>query len=207
MLDAMKNKEKLQRSKSETNLKSSFTKSRFHAYNKKKREQNSNNLDEVVDKNEKVAVNRAENEYTMLRVYSGTELARLSLRPKSWSPDNLIASEIFSSTGKLNLSAINYPLLSKIKKKLFHLIAGMDLDIGTMSQSLEHLNTANGKLSADSHSSSVSSLSTSPPRIPPAPPLPPIDSRYNLNVRMPCENGLAYSVSQNKIVQLYSAQK
>ncbi|XP_065209063.1 protein phosphatase Slingshot [Planococcus citri] len=175
MLDAMKNKEKLQRSKSETNLKSTFTKSRFHAYNKKKREQNSNDLDERVDKSEKVTVNRTENEYSMLRVYSGTELARLSLRPKSWSPDNLIASEIFSSTG-------------------------------TMSQSLEHLNTANGKLSADSHSSSVSSLSTSPPRIPPAPPLPPIDSRYNLNVRMPCENGLAYSVSQNKIVQLYSAQ-
>lgn len=79
------------------------------------------------------------------------------------------------------------------------------LFLGTMSQSLERLNVC--KLNADSNSSSASSLSTSPPRIPPAPPLPPADSRYNLNVGMHCENGLTYSVSQNKIVQLYSVQK
>lgn len=76
---------------------------------------------------------------------------------------------------------------------------------GTISQSLEHLSTSK---SYDSQSSSVSSLSTSPPNIPPAPPLPPIDIRYyNSNVRMPCSNGLTYSVSQNRIVQLYSSRK
>lgn len=94
----MKNKEKLQRSKSETNLKTSITKSRFHAYNKKKREENCSHSEEPDNKNEKVD-NPVENDYSMLRVCSGTELARLSLRPKSWSPDNLIVSEIFSSTG------------------------------------------------------------------------------------------------------------
>lgn len=197
MLDAMKNKEKLQRSKSETNLKSSVTKSRYHAYNKKKRDaENGDNSDEQADKNEKV-INRPENDYAMLRVCSGTELARLSLRPKSWSPDNLIASEIFSSTGT------SEDVLVSSRRSRGN--RATDVVTGTMSQSLEHLNT--GKLTTDSHSSSVSSLSTSPPRIPPAPPLPPLDSRYNLNVRMPCDNGLAYSVSQNKIVQLYSAQK
>lgn len=101
MLDAMKNKEKLQRSKSETNLKSSSTKTRFFAYKKKMREERKMHTftDAQINKNEKSNHN-SEIEYPVSRVCSGVELAEMSMRPKSWSPDNLMASEIFSSTGR-----------------------------------------------------------------------------------------------------------
>ncbi|KAL1450372.1 hypothetical protein WDU94_002745 [Cyamophila willieti] len=49
--------------------------------------------------------------------------------------------------------------------------------------------------------------STPPPSscIPPAPPLPPAPKMYNVNV-LACANGLAYSVSQNKVLHLAGTQ-
>lgn len=107
ILDAMKNKEKLQRSKSETNLKSSLTKSRFRAFNKKKREREEHNRfnNAQQNKNEKSNNVVTEPDYSISRVCSGVELAQLSLRPKSWSPDNLIASEIFNNAGTYRVVA------------------------------------------------------------------------------------------------------
>ncbi|KAI5716101.1 hypothetical protein M8J76_000996 [Diaphorina citri] len=72
------------------------------------------------------------------------------------------------------------------------------------SQSLERLTTPSDR--APSPSSPSSLLPTTPPSIPPAPPLPPAPKMYNVNVRMPCGNGLAYSVSQNKVLHLDCTQ-
>ncbi len=117
MLDAMKNKEKLQRSKSETNLKSGVSKRRFHAYSKKKREEHATHTESANNENQKTAP--SENYYPMLRINSGIELAQLSMRPKSWSPDNMIVSEVFSSTG--TLCCLNYRRKVKISfKKLLY---------------------------------------------------------------------------------------
>lgn len=99
MLDAMKNKEKLQRSKSETNLKSTSSQSRFRAYNKKKREREEHKRSVNAQQNKNEKIHAAEVDYPMLRACSGVELSQLSMRPKSWSPDTLIASEIFNGSG------------------------------------------------------------------------------------------------------------
>lgn len=97
MLDAMKNKEKLQRSKSETNLKTTAATAHYtRTFNNKNLEENTH-ADTQSKIDEKAC--KLENDYSLLRVDSGVELAQLSLRPKSWSPDNLVASEIFSNPG------------------------------------------------------------------------------------------------------------
>lgn len=95
----MKNKEKLQRSKSETNLKTSAATAHYRTFKNKNLEENilAETQSGIDDKTCKL-----DNDYSMLRVNSGVELAQLSLRPKSWSPDNLIASEIFSNPGMCN---------------------------------------------------------------------------------------------------------
>ena len=92
MLDAMKNREKL----SETNLKSSSGQPQFRAYKKKKRERDEHKRHTNVQQN-KIAKNHiARTDNAMLTACSGVELSQLSLRPKSWSPDTLVASEILN---------------------------------------------------------------------------------------------------------------
>ncbi|XP_076624755.1 protein phosphatase Slingshot isoform X3 [Colletes latitarsis] len=71
ILDAMKNKEKLQRSKSDTNLKSPTS-----AKSQSKKEEKSGNVDNG------------------LQITSGLELKKTSQRPKSWSPNVKIAENM-----------------------------------------------------------------------------------------------------------------
>lgn len=90
ILDAMKNKEKLQRSKSETNLKSPG----------------------VVAKNERVLVGSEptplvqalENSNTLQNSMSGQDLRQMGARPKSWSPDNTDTIDIADDTKTSPLS-------------------------------------------------------------------------------------------------------
>lgn len=92
ILDAMKNKEKLQRSKSETNLKSPG----------------------VVAKNERVLVGSEptpliqalENSHALQNTLSGQDLRQLGARPKSWSPDNTDTTDD-SKTSPLSVSLEN----------------------------------------------------------------------------------------------------
>ncbi|XP_076174905.1 protein phosphatase Slingshot isoform X2 [Ptiloglossa arizonensis] len=74
ILDAMKNKEKLQRSKSDTNLKSPTS-----AKNQSKKEEKSGNVD------------------SGLQIASGLELKKTNQRPKSWSPNVKIAENMLPS--------------------------------------------------------------------------------------------------------------
>ncbi|XP_018574338.1 protein phosphatase Slingshot isoform X2 [Anoplophora glabripennis] len=78
ILDAMKNKEKLQRSKSETNLKSPGSKS-----------------EKVLAGSEPTPVIQAlTKSYDLEATMSGQDLRHLGARPKSWSPDNITAREL-----------------------------------------------------------------------------------------------------------------
>ncbi|XP_011264102.2 protein phosphatase Slingshot homolog isoform X2 [Camponotus floridanus] len=74
ILDAMKNKEKLQRSKSDTNLKSPTS-----AKNQSKKEEKSDNIE------------------NNMREISGSELKKSSQRPKSWSPNVKVAENMLPS--------------------------------------------------------------------------------------------------------------
>ncbi|XP_076244489.1 protein phosphatase Slingshot isoform X3 [Calliopsis andreniformis] len=74
ILDAMKNKEKLQRSKSDTNLKSPTS-----TKDQSKKEEKSDNMDNG------------------LQTTSGSELKKTSQRPKSWSPNVKIAENMLPS--------------------------------------------------------------------------------------------------------------
>lgn len=80
ILDAMKNKEKLQRSKSETNLKSPGSKS-----------------EKVLAGSEPTPVVQAlTKSYVLEATMSGQDLRILGARPKSWSPDNITARELLT---------------------------------------------------------------------------------------------------------------
>ncbi|KAL6254995.1 hypothetical protein P5V15_014338 [Pogonomyrmex californicus] len=74
ILDAMKNKEKLQRSKSDTNLKSPTS-----AKDQSKKEEKSNNIE------------------NNMQEVSGSELKKTSQRPKSWSPNVKVAENMLPS--------------------------------------------------------------------------------------------------------------
>ncbi|XP_020284092.1 protein phosphatase Slingshot homolog 2 isoform X2 [Pseudomyrmex gracilis] len=74
ILDAMKNKEKLQRSKSDTNLKSPTS-----AKDQSKKEEKSDNVE------------------NNMREVSGSELKKSSQRPKSWSPNVKVAENMLPS--------------------------------------------------------------------------------------------------------------
>ncbi|XP_072387537.1 protein phosphatase Slingshot isoform X2 [Diabrotica undecimpunctata] len=79
ILDAMKNREKLQRSKSETNLKSP----------------GSNGKSEKVAGNEPAPVAQPlSKSYNIESTMSGQELRNMGSRPKSWSPDNILTREM-----------------------------------------------------------------------------------------------------------------
>ncbi|XP_057667446.1 protein phosphatase Slingshot isoform X2 [Diorhabda carinulata] len=79
ILDAMKNKEKLQRSKSETNLKTPGS--------------NGKN-DKVIDNKQQRDVELLSKSYNTESAMSGQDLRNIGSRPKSWSPDNLLTREM-----------------------------------------------------------------------------------------------------------------
>lgn len=95
ILDAMKNKEKLQRSKSETNLKSPG----------------------IVAKNERVlagseptpVIQALTRSNVLQTTLSGQDLRQLGARPKSWSPDNAVSESVMpeSKTSPVFLSLEN----------------------------------------------------------------------------------------------------
>ncbi|KAJ8955261.1 hypothetical protein NQ318_000288 [Aromia moschata] len=80
ILDAMKNKEKLQRSKSETNLKSPET--------------NGKNEKVLAGSEPTPVVQVMSKSYDLEVTMSGQDLRHLGARPKSWSPDNVSAREL-----------------------------------------------------------------------------------------------------------------
>ncbi|XP_076251695.1 protein phosphatase Slingshot isoform X2 [Rhynchophorus ferrugineus] len=83
ILDAMKNKEKLQRSKSETNLKSPT---------------NNSKTDNVLSGSEpSPAVQALSKSYDFQSTLSGQDLRQMGARPKSWSPDSIATREIRKS--------------------------------------------------------------------------------------------------------------
>lgn len=84
ILDAMKNKEKLQRSKSDTNLKSPTS-----TKDQSKKEEKSGNVDND------------------LQAVSGFELKKTSQRPKSWSP-NVKISETMLPSGTFTIRLIPF---------------------------------------------------------------------------------------------------
>ncbi|XP_046680249.1 protein phosphatase Slingshot isoform X3 [Homalodisca vitripennis] len=152
ILDAMKNKEKLQRSKSETNLKT--RECVVVAASERSVSEGEGGDQERRGTPPRCRLNVA-----------GTELARAGCRPKSWSPDHATANLLFTTTP------------------------------APTSVSMERLDRTE-----------TTDVQVEPPAPPPLPP-PPVEARnYNLHVRMPCSNGLSYSVSQNKILQLSSNQ-
>ncbi|XP_018901190.2 LOW QUALITY PROTEIN: uncharacterized protein ssh [Bemisia tabaci] len=170
MLDAMKNREKLQRSKSETNLKVKSCKSdATDSQSEGEQEERQINVANPIN-NKRLKLLTA----APLDV-SGAELSHHSLRPKSWSPDNITASNLFDLPGGSHTS-----------------------------QSLD-------RLSVDSPTTVKNDpvVDDPPPSVIPPAPLSTHEARsyHNINVRMPCGNGLAYSVSQNKIVHLPQRQE
>lgn len=190
ILDAMKNKEKLQRSKSETNLKSPGLVAKAEATssgptNQLRRtgpsvasamstcEPIANNGDTTPRQSEPIPVPGM-----VASEPSGKELASCGGRPKSWSPDNTLVSTLFSPRPPA----------------------------GPTSVSLEHLNSdgnTNNSPERDSsgdQSSTTSCISTAVGHQILGEQ--PIIRNYNRNERMPCGNGLMYSVSQNKVVHL-----
>ncbi|XP_049778831.1 uncharacterized protein LOC126175859 isoform X1 [Schistocerca cancellata] len=155
MLDAMKHRERLQRSKSETNLGNSPA------------SEMSGDLKDA-----------SENRQTTLRTLtvpssltlssSGRELAKCGNRPKSWSPDNAVASSMFAAASNAP-SSVSLERLDVCCQQEQETVPQLERSRSTTSQQAPHL----------PHGTS--------------------DAK---NVRMPCVNGEAYSVSQNKVVYL-----
>ncbi|XP_071446380.1 protein phosphatase Slingshot [Hetaerina americana] len=187
ILDAMKNREKLQRSKSETNLKSpsSITMVDGGGGSGTRRiaseegsttdslpalppEENPVGCSQSNGKRGRSGV-PAEDSFVHRRPSTGNRG-----RPRSWSPDD----------GPPSVSSV--PDLGSRRasdEDRISSIGGRRQDVEVpMTASLERLSTS-------SSSSSVRRECRD-------------DSRLNLNVRMPCSNGQAYSVSQNKVVHL-----
>ncbi|XP_019762872.2 protein phosphatase Slingshot isoform X2 [Dendroctonus ponderosae] len=103
ILDAMKNKEKLQRSKSETNLKSPT---------------NNNKAEKAPKGREPTPVVPVlSKSYDLQSMLSGQDLRQIGTRPKSWSPDNLATREIKegikSSSGFMSLEDLSQKSASK----------------------------------------------------------------------------------------------
>lgn len=100
MLDAMKNREKLQRSKSETNLKCNGEALRTA-------EVCGENLSETVTSSAEVGRSKSESEARVPPLHAPPPAPPLPAllpphRPKSWSPDHVTANNIFTtSNGKL----------------------------------------------------------------------------------------------------------
>lgn len=108
----MKNKEKLQRSKSETNLKSPTN----------------NDKPEKTPTDGKPAktAQPLSRSYDLQSTLSGQDLRHLGARPKSWSPDNLTTRElkeaVKSSPGEFSFEKYRGIVFCDIHKRVQHLI-------------------------------------------------------------------------------------
>ncbi|XP_060864165.1 protein phosphatase Slingshot [Metopolophium dirhodum] len=176
ILAAMKNREKLQRSKSETNLvatsglitpPNSPKKALDTPRSQSEGDKDATPPDRLDKENEPVVPSPPTRLMPpKLLDISGYDLMKCGGRPKSWSPENNFATDILTSSTLL-------------------------------SQSLEKINTDKITVEVEVEVPNI-------PPAPPLPPFE--AHKYNVSVFMPCGNGLrSYSVSQNKIVQLQPA--
>lgn len=117
----MKNKEKLQRSKSETNLKSPT--------NNAKPEKT------PTDGKPAKTVQPLSRSYDLQSTLSGQDLRHLGARPKSWSPDNLTTRElkeaVKSSPGEFSFEKYRGIVFCDIYKRVQHNICSRDVNNST----------------------------------------------------------------------------
>ncbi|XP_023720317.1 uncharacterized protein LOC111871434 isoform X3 [Cryptotermes secundus] len=176
ILDAMKNREKLQRSKSETNLKSPGLVA--------KAEQGAACSGPMGTTRQEPVSGPEFLPEALGTATSGEELRRTGGRPKSWSPDNSSTALLFlgNVTGptSVSLEHLNLEGTSPVKQDTSPRIACSRLEIKPQERSPQ-----------DGISPALPATETTDAA-----------RNYNLNVRMPCGNGQAYSVSQNKVVYL-----
>ncbi|XP_069703862.1 protein phosphatase Slingshot isoform X2 [Periplaneta americana] len=189
ILDAMKNREKLQRSKSETNLKSPglVAKAEQHTVSGASRPLA---MQEPVSDPESLPTSQ------LLRVdwktTSGEELGKNGRRPKSWSPDNNTTDSLFQGN-------VAGPTSASLKQ--------LNLDPESPDSQDECSRVACSQTEDESNKLQTCSFAETDPQDAVSPASEGTETseaarNYNLNVRMPCGNGQAYSVSQNKVVYL-----
>lgn len=215
----MKNKEKLQRSKSETNLKSPGLVAKAEATSSGPTNQlrktgpaaaSAMSTSEPAA-NIGVSMPRQSEPIAVPGMVasepSGKELASCGGRPKSWSPDNTLVSTLFSPrppAGKHLNVKMNFCGVASVCAKQSNQYG--TFVSGPTSVSLEHLNSDGNTTNSPERDSSgdqsitTSSISTAPGHLNLGEQ--PVTRNYNRNERMPCGNGLMYSVSQNKVVHL-----
>uniref|UniRef100_A0A8D8LKD3 protein-serine/threonine phosphatase n=1 Tax=Cacopsylla melanoneura TaxID=428564 RepID=A0A8D8LKD3_9HEMI len=215
ILDAMKNREKLQRSKSETNLKSGGpigAQSGVVGPGGVQQAPGPLSRSSVETRNSSEA--KEEAAHAML-----TDTPPPS--PTLLSPSPLLGGVCIPSSSTSNSGPTSLILSPTTGNTNTSMTSGVELAAGgsrpkswspdamqastlfetnaPTSQSLERLPPSPSLL--------LPTPTTPPPSscIPPAPPLPPAPKMYNVNV-LACANGLAYSVSQNKVLHLAGTQ-
>ncbi|KAL0272423.1 UNVERIFIED_CONTAM: hypothetical protein PYX00_005397 [Menopon gallinae] len=172
ILDAMKNREKLQRSKSETNLKSPCLVPKESSNSA--RQKTENRIEQSSDCCSFLTVDWAER--------SGVELSRIGGRPKSWSPDNSTASLLFTRSEPSGPTSVS----------MEHLISNEKPEDSTTAEATqcEVCPTCRRGIKQEEMPCRECSKVTSTNR------------NHNSHLRIPCRNGQMYSVSQNRIVYL-----
>ncbi|XP_066997618.2 protein phosphatase Slingshot isoform X3 [Anabrus simplex] len=175
ILDAMKNREKLQRSKSENNLKSPGVTAKVDQSTVDPAGESP-----VVDHpRENCGQQMLEPDWS-LRV-SGQELGKHGGRPKSWSPDNSVANAFFTATtitgpASVSLEQLNLESVPTSRR---------------VNPPLKEATKLQCPISVPEPNVLETGLPTQLATV--------AEAR---NYRMPCGNGQAYSVSPNKVVHL-----
>ncbi|KAJ8680090.1 hypothetical protein QAD02_015877, partial [Eretmocerus hayati] len=177
ILDAMKNKEKLQRSKSDTNLKSPTALAAAKEAGKKESladDLQNDDDDETSRGSDELNCEDDEDDER-----SGAELKKSGQRPKSWSPnDELVENVLPNAQLSHSLESIGKP------------------EVVTEMRLTEDLvrcpNTKTGSNSSNVVGNVGSNVGSGVENM----------QQESRNVLMPCDNGQSYSVSQNQIVHL-----
>ncbi|KAK6625051.1 hypothetical protein RUM43_005342 [Polyplax serrata] len=172
ILDAMKNREKLQRSKSETNLKSPCFVPKENSGVKERQEKMIENVNSSL-----LTVDWTES--------TGTELSKVGGRPKSWSPDNSIASVLFTDEVPGPVSMSMEYLNSDDRPEVNSPPRGPTAEMCPTCRT----QTQHDELPCK-ECFKVTTLNPQEVR------------NRNSHMRIPRENGQTYSVSQNRIVYL-----
>ena len=112
ILDAMKNKEKLQRSKSDTNLKSPTVTAQA-----KERAKKEEKAEDRVEGEVEGEVEGDEDDDGLAVEQSGTELKKTGQRPKSWSPNVEITEDVLPTGNAINCFFFGIMLKSYFKSE------------------------------------------------------------------------------------------
>ncbi|KAK7867848.1 hypothetical protein R5R35_003520 [Gryllus longicercus] len=189
ILDAMKNREKLQRSKSETNLKSPGLSAKSEQTGSSRSVGETGTMSGPSESNTEPdgASLLAEPSWN-LRV-SGLELGKQGNRPKSWSPDNNSANALLSGNAvpgpaSVSLEQLHLEVSSSVKEQSSP-VAPENIVVKVAETTPAEPATPSVANPQPAHAGDKA------PSEPEA-----------RNYRMPCKNGQAYSVSQNKVVHL-----